>query len=288
MGTTSEKLNKILSTKEAIKTAIINKGVAVQESDTFASYASKISSIPSGSIKPIDYLYGVFNQYNTLSSRIELIMISAVNNDPYINTYSGNPNDTYFVFSDGSVTFSKIVTHQWDTSQDIDLGGQFKYRWVLCVYGEGSIYGIGLPLATTHIIISNVARGNNAFKDLKYLEELHFINNTTFLPTSWSWSFILGDGRLNVLKGVNCGIATNLSNAFSAESLTTVENISNINVAILFESKFLTKQSLLNILNALKDNTGNPTLTCTLRAENLAKLSTQEKAIATNKNWTLA
>jgi hypothetical protein len=112
MGTTSDKLNKILSTKAAIKTAIINKGINVLDTDTFSSYASKISSIPSGSIKPIDYLYGVFNEFNTLSSRIELILISAVNNDPYINTYAGNPNGTYFVFSDGDVAFSKTVTHQ--------------------------------------------------------------------------------------------------------------------------------------------------------------------------------
>ena len=48
MGTTSEKLQKILTTKENIKQAIINKGVNVSDSDTFASYASKISQIEAG------------------------------------------------------------------------------------------------------------------------------------------------------------------------------------------------------------------------------------------------
>ena len=45
MGTITDKLNKLAETKSAIKTAIVNKGVAVSDSDTFASYANKISSI---------------------------------------------------------------------------------------------------------------------------------------------------------------------------------------------------------------------------------------------------
>ena len=45
MGTITDKLNKLAETKSAIKTAIVNKGVAVSDSDTFASYASKIASI---------------------------------------------------------------------------------------------------------------------------------------------------------------------------------------------------------------------------------------------------
>ena len=48
MGTITDKLNKLAETKSAIKTAIVNKGVAVSDSDTFASYASKISSISGG------------------------------------------------------------------------------------------------------------------------------------------------------------------------------------------------------------------------------------------------
>ena len=48
MGTITDKLNKLAETKSAIKTAIVNKGVAVSDSDTFASYASKIASIEGG------------------------------------------------------------------------------------------------------------------------------------------------------------------------------------------------------------------------------------------------
>ena len=49
MGTITDKLNKLAETKSAIKTAIVNKGVAVSDTDTFASYADKIASIEGGS-----------------------------------------------------------------------------------------------------------------------------------------------------------------------------------------------------------------------------------------------
>ena len=45
---TADKLNKLLETKQAIKQAIINKGVEVADDTKFADYPSKISSIESG------------------------------------------------------------------------------------------------------------------------------------------------------------------------------------------------------------------------------------------------
>ena len=48
MGTTADKLNKILETKEAIRTAINNKGGTLTTTDTFSSYATAIDNLPSG------------------------------------------------------------------------------------------------------------------------------------------------------------------------------------------------------------------------------------------------
>ena len=53
MGTTAQKLNKILETKEAIRTAINNKGGTLTTTDTFASYSSAINSLPSGGGDPL-------------------------------------------------------------------------------------------------------------------------------------------------------------------------------------------------------------------------------------------
>ena len=50
----------------------------------------------------------------------------------------------------------------------------------------------------------------------------------------------------------------------------------------------LTVQSMLNLFNALEDNTGGTTFTIKLGATNLAKLTEEQKAIAVNKNYALA
>ena len=70
MGTTAQKLNKILETKEAIRTAINNKGGTLTTTDTFASYPSAIDSLPSGGGSTLKTLldatkkcYYLFNAY---------------------------------------------------------------------------------------------------------------------------------------------------------------------------------------------------------------------------------
>ena len=45
---------------------------------------------------------------------------------------------------------------------------------------------------------------------------------------------------------------------------------------------------MVAMFNSLKDLTGDTAKTLTLGSTNLAKLTAEQKAIATNKNWTLA
>lgn len=54
MGDINDKLDYLESTKSLIKQAIQDKGVTVSDSDTFRSYATKISSIPSGGMDMIN------------------------------------------------------------------------------------------------------------------------------------------------------------------------------------------------------------------------------------------
>ena len=57
----------------------------------------------------------------------------------------------------------------------------------------------------------------------------------------------------------------------------------------LSNSKKLTHDSLMSVINALKDFSGTSTTrTVTLGSDNLAKLTDDEKKIATDKGWTLA
>lgn len=54
MGSIEQKLQYLLDTKSAIRQAIIDKGVAVTDEDTFRSYADKIQNIPVDGVKVVE------------------------------------------------------------------------------------------------------------------------------------------------------------------------------------------------------------------------------------------
>lgn len=58
---TANKLQAILSSKEAIKNAISAKGVSITDDDTLDSYADKISQIITGGDTGINYFTTDFN-----------------------------------------------------------------------------------------------------------------------------------------------------------------------------------------------------------------------------------
>lgn len=70
MGDISDKLEYLNNTKDAIKQAIIDKGVTVQSTDTFRSYANKIGDIQTGippsfwDLRIGEYNWGVYNAPN--------------------------------------------------------------------------------------------------------------------------------------------------------------------------------------------------------------------------------
>lgn len=61
----------------------------------------------------------------------------------------------------------------------------------------------------------------------------------------------------------------------------------NCNNFILSMSTKYSVETLVSVLNSLKDRTGETAYNLTLGATNLAKLTDEQKAIATNKNWVL-
>ena len=92
MGTTAQKLNKILETKEAIRTAINNKGGTLTTTDTFASYPSAIDNLPSGGGNTLKTLldatkscYYLFNGYKGASVN-DLISYSDTSNVENMNS----------------------------------------------------------------------------------------------------------------------------------------------------------------------------------------------------------
>lgn len=84
---------------------------------------------------------------------------------------------------------------------------------------------------------------------------------------------------------------TNLSDAFNSDKALEeirFEGVIGTNGVSFGTSKLLSHESLMSIIAALKDRSGEGTAyTCTLGEENLAKLSADEIKTATDKGWTL-
>ena len=89
--------------------------------------------------------------------------------------------------------------------------------------------------------------------------------------------------------------ATNLTSAnsmfnlgYGSNKFTDFGGLTNLKIDLdLSKCSKLTHDSLLNVINEAADVTSSPQ-TLTLGATNLAKLTDEEKAIATSKGWTLA
>lgn len=96
MGTTADKLNKIIETKSDIKNAIIEKGVDVSDSDVFSSYGDKIRNIKSGSTLPSPFIDRI-DLYKKLKARgMQLDWDDSVFGFNYNDYSQGYVNNYYF------------------------------------------------------------------------------------------------------------------------------------------------------------------------------------------------
>lgn len=115
------------------------------------------------------------------------------------------------------------------------------------------------------IKFDNVTNLNSIFSDCRYLRKIESRINMINITSSPSMMFYY---------------------SYSLEEVY----FSNVKVPIpnLNEASFLKHDCIVDLLNNLVDLTGETSKTLTLGATNLSKLTAEEKAIATNKNWTLA
>lgn len=116
---------------------------------------------------------------------------------------------------------------------------------------------------------------------LTTVPEMNTSNVTTMEEMFWHCS------DLQTVPAFDCSNVTNMNNIFaSCYSLKSIL-MTNIGVSLNIAASTLFERSdLLVILNNLKTVTSTKVLT--MGATNLAKLTDEDKAIATNKGWTLA
>ena len=116
---------------------------------------------------------------------------------------------------------------------------------------------------TSVIIPNNITTiENGAFQSCSNLATLYLPNSLTSIGTT-AFAYCSALEQVTVQTGFACSLR-------------------------LAATSLLTAETMINIFNAIADRTGLTALTLTLGSTNLAKLSDAQKAIATNKNWTLA
>ena len=134
----------------------------------------------------------------------------------------------------------------------------------------------------------NATTANSAFYLCKNINSVTF----TTAPLTIYEQIFLNATKLQSVYNLNLGETSEAQyQPFYCSNLTniTFADGSIINSSTSFSAcTKLTVDSILNILNILKDLTGSTSATLTLGAGNLAKLTDEQKAIATNKNWVLA
>ena len=127
---------------------------------------------------------------------------------------------------------------------------------------------------------------NNMFSYSKFTEiPLLDFSNLTYMYQTFASSLI---ETVSIKVGENVTWKETFNGCSKLKNLTIIGTTGTNGLNVSY-SPLLTHDSLMSIINALKDYSGSgDTRTCTLGATNLAKLTDAEKQQATNKGWTLA
>lgn len=138
---------------------------------------------------------------------------------------------------------------------------------------------------------SNCTNAQNMFYNCHGFSRIPFLDFSKCTGANSLANFIAQTWTIQTIDGIKSSENT----AWDSRSFGTANNVSHcIFSGVIAKSLDLSKtkldhESLLSVLNTLKDLTGTgTTLTLTLGATLQAKLTDTEKAIATEKGWTLA
>ena len=140
--------------------------------------------------------------------------------------------------------------------------------------------------------LSQATNLSSAFSSSTFITRLGVMNtsNATTIATMFSACYGLVTIDKLILKSDGSQTITNVLSQCNALENLTIEGVIGKNGFDIHWSTKLSHNSLMSIIYALQDKTGDTSGTswvCTLGTENLAKLSDAEKAIATEKGWSL-
>lgn len=130
----ADKLKELKEAKEAIKGAIIQKGVEILESDTFKSYADRISEIVSGSSTSINALTPA--NFNGLSIWFDATLNTRSGFDEtkkYVEPLIVTPNDVETTTSTYTMAYKSTSSATW-AGKFLNLGSSGAFKLNHCFH----------------------------------------------------------------------------------------------------------------------------------------------------------
>ena len=226
------------------------------------------------------------------------------------NMFNGNKNLMTVNFPSSITKIGTNAFYNCTNLKNLDIPDNASYT-----LGNSVFYNSGITEECAKNIVAHATSiGDNLFQSCLSLVNVevpvfanHMFNNCTALE-----SVSLSDGTTTIgycifngckaLKTVclpssitaatNNSLTSTSSSYYAFYNCTALEDVQlgkDWNMSLrLNVSNNLTVDSMVAMFNSLKDLTGDTAKTLTLGSTNLAKLTDEQKAIATNKNWTLA
>lgn len=318
-NTISDKLTYLEGTKSAIKDAIVAKGVAVSDSDTFRSYADKIGQISGGGGGKINLNdYGLTFAYSSMTqeqyNNIEYSLPDNINHwfdgTNFISTIDISSHidlskvydasyafqNTYNIYIDNirtSVGDSYAFSGFQGILNNLELINTLSSSWN---YATRTFFNAS-NLPTTLKVINEVDTGVSSLQFFFYsvssnVPEIEVINGQLSLYYYFS-SYNEGVTTVGKIKLNNCTLTEDLNKtSICASANTTVTYFGGVEGADksmnLANFRALNSQSVTDIITNVSDLTGKDTKTLTFYTNVYNALTEEQKSLATSKNWTLA
>ena len=267
----ADKMNYLLETKNQIKAAIEEKGVTVSDTDTFRSYATKISEIQSGG-----------------TNEDGLSAMRKVNNKLYL---------TYLFYSFPSVFFPSIILDanalmqkvsntvlEWVRNNNLENISDIQYTFAQWNTGNSNYVYYNLDIS--HWKFASNVKMKNSFSN-------SFFNSITLpdniMPDNLIYAFYSNPNLLHIKGIIDVKNVTQFNSMLSGSPNVQEIYLKNIDSVVGFDfsvCKNLIKNCLVFLLENAKFQ--NTTKTLKFGSENLAKLTAEEIAIGTNKGYTIS
>ena len=238
---------------------INTKGGTIPSNKNTNNLSTSINSIPSGGsatlITKTITENGTYDATDDNADGYSEVTVNVVPSSEYIVTLE-NLHDSSTDFQNTYINAStgELINYNgWDSTDFIELNGQIHVatpikEWQYCaVYDENKKF------------IRNLTNGLNSA----------LTSNAKYIRFS--------------------GPRSNMQNlcVYSSNNITDCDVPATINEPLGLSEFNINIESLIQILNNLADRTGQKRYILTLGPANLEKLTSEQKAIATSKNWTL-